>query len=613
MQCFFKAGSMSNQPPLLSMLPLTQEQLNKLQDVTKDLTPAQFAWLSGYFWGQLNQHSSTKDELVSVQSQVPQQETITVISASQTGNARRLAEQLRDKLVDNQLNVELYSASEYKFKQIHKTTTLIIITSTQGEGEPPEEAIAFYKYLHSKKATPMKQTAYAVLSLGDSSYEHFCQAGKDFDHQLAQLGATSLLERLDADVDYQADADKWITQLTDILKIRIPEQNTQVLQQTQSGTTDSVDTARYHRDAPFSATLLTNQKITGRHSDKDIRHIEISLAGSELQYLPGDALGVWFKNSEEKVDELITLLWLTGDEQVNVKSQTLTLKEALLHHVELTQNSAPIIKAYAQLSRHEELLSLVADKSKLQQYAQTYPINEMVRQYSAQPNAQEFIDILRPLTPRLYSIASSQQEVDDEVHLTLGVVRYNVDQRAYTGGASGFLADQLQEGDTVNVFIERNDHFRLPEDNQVPVIMIGPGTGIAPFRGFMQQRESEGATGKNWLFFGNPHFVEDFLYQVEWQRYVKSGLLTRIDLAWSRDQADKIYVQDKLREQGQEIWQWLQQGAYLYVCGDASRMAKDVEQTLLEIVMTHGNKNIEQADDYLSELRLARRYQRDVY
>lgn len=291
---------MSNQPPLLSMLPLTQEQLNKLQDVTKDLTPAQFAWLSGYFWGQFNQHSSTKDELVSVQSQVPQQETITVISASQTGNARRLAEQLRDKLVGNQLNVELYSASEYKFKQIHKTTTLIIITSTQGEGEPPEEAIAFYKYLHSKKAAPMKQTAYAVLSLGDSSYEHFCQAGKDFDHQLAQLGATSLLERLDADVDYQADADKWITQLTDILKIRVPEQNTQVLQQTQSGTTDSVDTARYHRDAPFSATLLTNQKITGRHSDKDIRHIEISLAGSELQYLPGDALGVWFKNSEEK-------------------------------------------------------------------------------------------------------------------------------------------------------------------------------------------------------------------------------------------------------------------------------------------------------------------------
>ncbi|SUC02550.1 sulfite reductase [NADPH] flavoprotein alpha-component [Proteus penneri] len=332
-----------------------------------------------------------------------------------------------------------------------------------------------------------------------------------------------------------------------------------------------------------------------------------------MQYQPGDALGVWFNNSPEKVDELIALLWLKGDEPVTLKSQTFTLKEALLHHCELTQNSAPIVKAYAQLTRHEDLLSLVSDKIKLQQYADKYPINEMVRQYCAQPTAQDFVDILRPLTPRLYSIASSQQEVEDEVHLTLGVVRYDVNSRAYTGGASGFLADSLKEGDSINVFIEKNAHFRLPKDNTAPVIMIGPGTGIAPFRAFMQQRENDGATGKNWLFFGNPHFVEDFLYQVEWQRYVKSGLLTHIDLAWSRDQAHKIYVQDKLRERGNEIWQWLQQGAYLYVCGDASHMAKDVEQALLEIVMEYGNKNSEEADEYLSELRLERRYQRDVY
>ncbi|MBG2876975.1 NADPH-dependent assimilatory sulfite reductase flavoprotein subunit [Proteus alimentorum] len=603
---------MSNQPPLLSMLPLTPEQLSKLQDATKDLSTAQIAWLSGYLWGQLNPSVvSTSATVTSVQ--VPEQETITLISASQTGNARHLAEQLRDKLVENKLNVGLYSASEYKFKQIHKATTLIIIASTQGEGEPPEEAIAFYKYLNSKKAAEMKETAYAVFSLGDASYEHFCKAGKDFDERIAQLGATRLLPRVDADVEYQAVADKWIKQLTDILKNRIPEQSTQVLQQTQSGTTDTIETSIYHRDAPFTATLLTNQKITGRNSDRDIRHLEISLEGSDLQYQPGDALGVWFNNSPEKVDELIALLWLKGDESVTLKSQTFTLKEALLHHCELTQNSAPIVKAYAQLTRHEELLSLVADKTQLQQYAEKHPINEMVRQYCAQPNAQDFVDILRPLTPRLYSIASSQQEVEDEVHLTLGVVRYDVNSRAYTGGASGFLADSLKEGDSVNVFIEKNVHFRLPEDDSAPVIMIGPGTGIAPFRGFMQQRENDAATGKNWLFFGNPHFVEDFLYQVEWQRYVKSGLLTYIDLAWSRDQAHKVYVQDKLRERGNEVWQWLQQGAYLYVCGDASRMAKDVEQALLDIVMEYGNKNIEEADEYLSELRLARRYQRDVY
>ncbi|MFU8908456.1 NADPH-dependent assimilatory sulfite reductase flavoprotein subunit [Proteus sp. DFP240708] len=603
---------MSNQPPLLSMFPLTSEQLSKLKDATKDLSTAQIAWLSGYLWGQLN--PSVVSASTAVNSvHVPEQETITLISASQTGNARHLAEQLRDNLVAHKLNVELYSAGEYKFKQIHKTTTLIIIASTQGEGDPPEEAIAFYKYLNSKKAAEMKETAYAVLSLGDTSYEHFCKAGKDFDERIAQLGATRLLPRVDADVEYQSVADEWIKQLTELLKARVPEQSTQILQQTQSGTTDTVNASIYHRDAPFTATLLTNKKITGRNSDRDIRHIEISLEGSDLQYQPGDALGVWFNNSPEKVDELIALLWLKGDEPVTLKSQTFTLKEALLHHCELTQNSAPIVKAYAQLTRHKDLLSLVADKTKLQQYADKHPINEMVRQYCAQPTAQDFVDILRPLTPRLYSIASSQQEVEDEVHLTLGVVRYDVNSRTYTGGASGFLADSLKEGDSVNVFIEKNAHFRLPEDNTAPVIMIGPGTGIAPFRSFMQQRENDAATGKNWLFFGNPHFVEDFLYQVEWQRYVKSGLLTHIDLAWSRDQAHKIYVQDKLRERGSEIWQWLQQGAYLYVCGDASRMAKDVEQALLDIVMEYGNKNIEEADEYLSELRLERRYQRDVY
>ncbi|NBM77983.1 NADPH-dependent assimilatory sulfite reductase flavoprotein subunit [Proteus sp. G2659] len=603
---------MSNQPPLLSMLPLTPEQLSKLQDATKDLSTAQIAWLSGYLWGQLNPSVVSASTTV-MPVQVPEQETITLLSASQTGNARHLAEQLRDHLVAHKLNVELYSAGEYKFKQIHKTTTLIIIASTQGEGDPPEEAIAFYKYLHSKKASEMKETSYAVFSLGDTSYEHFCKAGKDFDERIAQLGATRLLPRVDADVEYQTVADEWIKQLTELLKAKVPAQSTQVLQQTQSGTTDTIEASIYHRDAPFTATLLTNQKITGRNSDRDIRHIEISLEGSDLQYQPGDALGVWFNNSPEKVDELIALLWLKGDEPVTLKSQTFTLKEALLHHCELTQNSAPIVKAYAQLTRHEDLLSLVSDKIKLQQYADKYPINEMVRQYCAQPTAQDFVDILRPLTPRLYSIASSQQEVEDEVHLTLGVVRYDVNSRAYTGGASGFLADSLKEGDSINVFIEKNAHFRLPKDNTAPVIMIGPGTGIAPFRAFMQQRENDGATGKNWLFFGNPHFVEDFLYQVEWQRYVKSGLLTHIDLAWSRDQAHKIYVQDKLRERGNEIWQWLQQGAYLYVCGDASHMAKDVEQALLEIVMEYGNKNSEEADEYLSELRLERRYQRDVY
>lgn len=356
-----------------------------------------------------------------------------------------------------------------------------------------------------------------------------------------------------------------------------------------------------------------NQKITGRNSEKDVRHIEIDLGDSGLRYQPGDALGVWYQNDPALVKELVELLWLTGDEPVTVEGKTLPLNEALQWHFELTVNTANIVENYATLTRSETLLPLVGDKAKLQHYAATTPIVDMVRFSPAQLDAEALINLLRPLTPRLYSIASSQAEVENEVHVTVGVVRYDVEGRARAGGASSFLADRVEEEGELRVFIEHNDNFRLPANPETPVIMIGPGTGIAPFRAFMQQRAADEAPGKNWLFFGNPHFTEDFLYQVEWQRYVKEGVLTRIDLAWSRDQKGKVYVQDKLREQGAELWRWINDGAHIYVCGDANRMAKDVEQALLEVIAEFGGMDTEAADEFLSELRVERRYQRDVY
>lgn len=289
------------------------------------------------------------------------------------------------------------------------------------------------------------------------------------------------------------------------------------------------------------------------------------------------------------------------------------LVRALQLHFELTVNTAQIVEKYAHLSGNSELLSLVNDKAALQAYAQQWPIVDMVRHAPTELQAQQLTDLLRPLTPRLYSIASSQAETEDEVHITVGTVRYQVEGRPRSGGASGFLADRLPEEGEVRVFIEHNDNFRLPADPQTPVIMIGPGTGIAPFRAFIQQRDNDGASGKNWLFFGNPHFTEDFLYQVEWQKYVRDGLLTNIDLAWSRDQPQKIYVQDKLREKGADVWRWIEEGAHLYVCGDAGRMAKDVEQALVDIIAEYGQMDRDAADEYLSELRISRRYQRDVY
>ncbi|MFI2990500.1 sulfite reductase subunit alpha [Klebsiella aerogenes] len=599
---------MTTQAPPSNLLPLNPEQLARLQAATTDFTPTQLAWVSGYFWGMLNQQPGT---VVSAPAQAVEAPSITLISASQTGNARRVAEALRDDLQAAQLNVKLVNAGDYKFKQIAGEKLLVVVTSTQGEGEPPEEAVALHKFLFSKKAPKLNGTAFAVFGLGDTSYEFFCQSGKDFDSKLAELGGERLLDRVDADVEYQAAAAEWRARVVDVLKARAP--TAAPAQLATSGAVNEIHTSPYTKEAPLTATLAVNQKITGRDSEKDVRHIEIDLGDSGLRYQPGDALGVWYQNDPALVKELVELLWLKGDEPVTIEGKTLPLAQALEWHFELTVNTANIVENYATLTRSETLLPLVGDKAQLQHYAATTPIVDMVRFSPAQLDAEALIGLLRPLTPRLYSIASSQAEAENEVHVTVGVVRYDIEGRARAGGASSFLADRVEEDGEVRIFIEHNDNFRLPANPQTPVIMIGPGTGIAPFRAFMQQRAAEGAEGKNWLFFGNPHFTEDFLYQVEWQSYVKEGVLSRIDLAWSRDQQQKIYVQDKLREQGAEVWRWINDGAHIYVCGDANRMAKDVEQALLEVIAEYGAMDAEAADEFLSELRVERRYQRDVY
>ncbi|ENJ7795655.1 NADPH-dependent assimilatory sulfite reductase flavoprotein subunit [Salmonella enterica] len=599
---------MTTQAPLTGLLPLNPQQLARLQAATTDFTPEQLAWVSGYFWGVLNPRSDADAVTRAPERGSP---GITLISASQTGNARRVAEALRDDLLAVNLNVNLVNAGDYKFKQIACEKLLVVVTSTQGEGEPPEEAVALHKFLFSKKAPRLNNTAFAVFSLGDTSYEFFCQAGKDFDNKLAELGGERLLDRVDADVEYQTVAAQWRARIVDVLKSRTPV--TTPVPSVVSGAVNEIHTSPYTKEAPLRASLSVNQKITGRNSEKDVRHIEIDLGDSGLCYQPGDALGVWYQNDPALVKEIVELLWLKGDEPVAVDGKLLPLTEALQWHFELTVNTAGIVENYATLTRSEFLLPLVGDKAQLQHYAAATPIADMLRFSPSQLDADALVGLLRPLTPRLYSIASSQAEVENEVHLTVGVVRYDIEGRARAGGASSFLADRVDDEGEVRVFIEHNDNFRLPTNPETPIIMIGSGTGIAPFRAFMQQRAVEGAEGKNWLFFGNPHFTEDFLYQVEWQRYVKEGLLSRIDLAWSRDQKEKIYVQDKLREQGAELWRWINDGAHIYVCGDARRMAADVEKALLEVIAEFGGMDLESADEYLSELRVERRYQRDVY
>ena len=585
---------------------------DELKKIIENYNDKQLAWLSGYLWGRAEK-SSVEQVLPSTtppSNMTQAEQKVTIISASQTGNARRVANELSQDIERLGIAVTHLPAGEYKAKKLSQEEILILVTSTQGEGEPPEEALSLYKYLFAAKAPKLTHLQFAVFGLGDASYPKFCQAAKDFDQRFAELDAQRLLVRVDADTDFQTVSTSWRQAVIDKLS-QLQLSNTQ--SPTENSTSIAVNSSLYHRDNPFIATVNVNQKITSRDSDRDIRHIELDLSDSDLHYQPGDAVGVWYQNSNELVEEILSITQLAGETPVEHHGQQIALKTVLTEYVELTQNTPIIIEKYAQAVQHPELLTLIGDREALLEMSQTLPLVDMLNRYRGKIEVQTFVELLRPLTPRFYSIASAQDEVGSEVHLTVNVVRYQVDDKIRMGGASGFLANQIADQDQVKIFIEHNDNFRLPDDTHAPIIMIAAGTGIAPFRAFLQQRASQGATGKNWLFFGNPHFISDFLYQVEWQSYVKEGLLTHIDLAWSRDQAEKIYVQDKLIAQASDIWQWLQEGAFIYVCGDAKRMAKAVDLALQQILMTQAQYSQEQAISYLDELRSQKRYQRDVY
>ncbi|MBD3586896.1 assimilatory sulfite reductase (NADPH) flavoprotein subunit [Salinimonas sp. HHU 13199] len=591
---------------------LNEQQVNAITQALQGLNRDQLTWLSGYIAGIAGAPAgvASAPSVPAGQSEAP---TLTILFGSQTGNAKGLAESFQGKAEEAGFNSKLVSMADYKPRQLKSETHVVVFVSTHGEGDAPDDAIELHEFLGGKKAPKLPNLKYAVLGLGDSSYEFFCQTGKDFDSRLSALGGTAIIPREDCDVDYDAQAesfaDKLVASLKDELVAAAPAQAVAA----QTGMAAQPDKPTYTKKAPFAATLLEAQKITGRDSVKDIQHIEISLEESGITYQPGDALGVWFANSEALVDELLSLTKLEGTEEVSVADTQMILREALINKLELTLSYPNFIKAYQQATKSDSLAELMEDKATLRTYMADRQIVDIVRDHPGDIDAQTLVEALRTLTPRLYSIASSQSEVEDEVHLTVAHVDYEAFGVRHQGGASGYLCDRLAEGGEVNVFVEKNDNFRLPESPDTPVIMVGPGTGIAPFRAFMQERDAQDAQGKNWLFFGNPHFTQDFLYQVEWQGYVKSGLLDKITLAFSRDQKEKVYVQHRLLEHGAQVFEWLEQGAHFYVCGDATYMAKDVEAALISIIQEHGGKSEQDAKAYLVALRKAKRYQKDVY
>ncbi|MFC5577428.1 assimilatory sulfite reductase (NADPH) flavoprotein subunit [Lysobacter niabensis] len=596
-------------PPSL----LSQEQAALLERLTGGLDGAGLWWLSGYAAGLARSHavSASRPTALAV-ADVQTATQLTIVYGSQTGNARRVAEKLAQQVEAAGLGVRLLRADAYATRELRNERHLAIVISTQGDGDPPDDARGFFDFITGKRAPQLPDLEYTVLALGDSSYPQFCAIGRRLDERLAELGAKRWLACGEADLDIDSVATPWVADVLATAKEALKPQAPLATVTPLRPLAAAVHV--FTRDNPFHAELLANQRITGRDSHKDVRHIELSLEGSGLHYEAGDALGIWPVNPPRLVDAVLATLQLDGEQAVSHDGQTLPLRDWLSGKRELTRLSRPFVAAHAATARSEELNALLApgQTAAFSRLLGEQQVIDLLRAYPGAWTAEDFVAALRPLVPRLYSIASSPKAVGEEAHLTVAHVEYEVDGDPRWGTASNFLA-RAAEGERLPIFIEANERFRLPKDGARDVILVGPGTGVAPFRGFVQERAATGASGRNWLFFGNPHGRSDFLYQLEWQDALRRGELHRLDLAFSRDQARKVYVQDHLRTQGRDVYEWLEGGAHLYVCGDATRMARDVRAALLDVITAHGGKSAEDAVEYLDDLQAQGRYSRDVY
>ncbi|MBT2640011.1 assimilatory sulfite reductase (NADPH) flavoprotein subunit [Bacillus sp. ISL-39] len=595
--------------------PFNQEQTELLNKLLPTLSEAQKLWLSGYFAAvQFAAADGAMEGQANPAAAAPaRSREVTILYGSQTGNAQSLAKRAGKTLEGNGFKAVVSSMSDFKTNNLKKIENLLILVSTHGEGDPPDNALSFHEFLNGRRAPKLEGVNYSVLSLGDSSYEFFCQTGKEFDIRLEELGATRIYPRVDCDVDFDEPAAEWIEGILNSLN-ELGGENPRP----QAGAAAEAAESAYSRTNPFKAEVLENINLNGRGSNKETRHIELSLEDSGLTYKPGDSLGIYPENDPALVGEILDTLPWDPEIKVTVNNQRgpLTLKEALTVYFEITVLTKPLLEKAAKLSANQELHDLAApdNKEKLNSYLYGRDLLNLVSDFGVWGNsAGEFVSVLRKIPPRLYSIASSLAANPDEVHLTIGTVRYEAHERERKGVCSTLCAERINLGDTLSVFIQQNDNFKMPDNPETPIIMVGPGTGVAPFRAFMQEREESGFPGKSWLFFGDQHFVTDFLYQTEWQRWMKEGVLTKMDVAFSRDSAEKVYVQHRMLENSNELFKWLEEGAVVYICGDEKNMAHDVQKALIKIIETEGGMSLEQAEAYLAGMQQQKRYQRDVY
>ena len=594
-----------------SSSPLAPDQAEQLNRLLQRLSSEQVVWVSGYLAGisAANEHAGHPQP----HTAAPAPE-LTILFGSQTGNAEGIAAELAELAAERGFGARVADMGRVRKRDLKQARNLVLIASTHGEGDPPDNALELHELLNGPKAPRLEGTRFAVLALGDASYQHFCRTGRDFDDRLEALGATRLHPRADCDVDFEEAAKAWMEAVLNAFS-ELLQPTATTATPTAPGDARAATGPAYSKKHPFPAAVLDNVVLNARGSDKEVRHVELSLEGSGLAYEPGDSVGVVPSNDPELVTEIIDTLALSPEESIAADGDT-TLEQALTHGYEITTLTRPVLANYAQIAESSALRRLLQDegKTELAAFLQEHHLIDLLQEYPVRGlTAAGLVRLLRKLPPRLYSISSSYQASPDEVHLTVAAVRYRSRGRERKGVASIQLAERMMIGDTVPIYIDHNKNFKPPQSPDTPVIMVGPGTGVAPFRAFLQEREEQGADGRNWLFFGDRRLRSDFLYQAEWLNWRKRGLLTRLDVAFSRDREEKAYVQHRMRAHARDVYGWLEEGAHLYVCGDAHRMARDVHTTLIDIVAEQSGKGRDAAETYVRELQRGKRYQRDVY